>query len=249
MISSPTGKSVQDALYPAITPYMYYHAATLPNGAPIDKIDRYIKTYSNTEMICQREEEFKTLMNLINNIEDINTVEQGFWIFKTNVKTVDLFWLKDKLKKYKAVQDEYLKKINDLNVPDENSKVSIQANGKAEEVTFNELLMTDYDYLISDQIQLIKFDKSAAARREREAILNLYKAARVKKNEFVKDPKFAANVLAKKNLIDGIFQDARLTDKSAFSIQREVALAYDAYYKNISKTKLEEKNPCKDFVI
>jgi hypothetical protein len=246
MISTTAGIAVQDSLYPLVTPYMYYHADTLPNGAEVNKIDKYLMNNSPDILICQREEQFKNLMDLLKNIEEINIAGKDLWTFTS---------LKQKIIDYKKIQDSYLKKIAALNMPDMNAKETFSATGKIIKDTLTvsyslqELLLTDFDSLIYDTELDMQKTKPGIGLDWEEINLKLYKQAKDRKNALLQPSQLGNKLRAKQELLNSIKSDENLTQTKTFEIQREIESAYDVYYKNISKDKDQKANPCKDFVI
>lgn len=78
MISTPEGMSVQDEIYPALTPYMYYHDEY--RGMALDKIDDYFRENNSDEQVCRREKEYDSLKAVLSLIEDINMVEKNLFL-------------------------------------------------------------------------------------------------------------------------------------------------------------------------
>jgi hypothetical protein len=246
MISSPAGQAVQQAIYPLVTPYMYYHGATLPNGAQIDKIDNFLTNNSTQCLMEHREQDFKKLMELIQNIEDINIVERGFWIFRGKYKQVDLSALKLKVSNYKKIQDSYLKNLQSLNIPDLTKKEEFTVPGFLPfSYSLQEILDTDFAARISATEHDLSLFTSESDRANARVRIDIYRLALARKNILLQDQ----NIIDRTTILERVRSDERLTVDTAFGIAKEAQAAYDGYYKNLSKEKSHEPNPCKDFVI
>ncbi len=64
MISTPANDKIVKAVYSNITPYLYYYSPNLGN-----KMTTYIMNNSGAEQVCKREENFKSLISQIDNLE------------------------------------------------------------------------------------------------------------------------------------------------------------------------------------
>lgn len=247
MISTPAGKAVQNQLYPLVKPYTYYHQAALPTGVEEDKIDKYLQLNSTADLICKREAEFKALMQLIQNIEDINTVEQGFWIFKSQYKNIDLTTLKKKISDYKKSQDGYVKRLSALNTPELERKINFESQGYLPYgISVKDILETDYSKMIAnDQQDLMRGTLSEKDRASARWRIDIYTQAKTQKNVLLQD----STLRERQQVLNSIKTDEALARNVSAGIEQDLETAYDGYYKNLTQQNIQKPNPCRDFVL
>jgi hypothetical protein len=249
MISTPAGVSAQDALYPYLTPYMYYHDEY--RGMALDKIDTYMKKTYTLEAMCTREEHFQKLDALVKLIENLSKIAKASGNLN---KSVNLSDLEKKLSNYKKTQDKYFKKLNLLDLSNLNKKEIIKtAAFKSSEngFTHKELLTTNFEFFIKNKADLLQ-DGSITDKKRQQALdlIEYYKAALVMKEKVIRDnPQYAQQQL----IIAGLKNDNDVSFSIAAGIMKEANKAYNALYK-IRESEIVNKgapapNPCKDFIL
>lgn len=245
MISSPAGMEVQDAIYPYLTPYMYYHDEY--RGMALDKIDKYMKKTYSAQLMCEREEQFSKLLAIVKLVEDVSKVNNV-------IQPVDLGDLKEKLAKYKKTQDEYFKKLSqlDLSTFDKKEVVTTAAyKGSSNSYTHKELLSTNYEFLIKIKGEAL-LDKNLTDKKRDQArdLVEFYRACQATKERIIRDnPQYKSQ----EAIIAGLKDDDKVGFSVASEIMKESRKAYNTYYKiresELLKNRSAAPNPCKDFVL
>lgn len=253
MISTPEGIEVQNEIYPYLTPYLYYHDEY--RGMSLDKIDNYIKDNLEDELQCKRENDYLSLKRVITLIEQLNEIEKKSLFSSTpkTVKTVDLTDLKKKLDEYKKTQDEYFRKLKELNLASLDDKETITTDfyTRGNTYTHREILATDYKDLAADKEKdLQTMTLTPEKRKNYERLRDFYLAAQVTKEKLLRDhPQY----IRQKELFDSLKEDALVGFSVASEISGQAHKAYNAYYKNKQKELIRQsqsvENPCRDFVL
>lgn len=252
MISTPAGVSVQDDLYPYLTPYMYYHDEY--RGMALDKIDKYMRSTYTPELICRKEQQYIKLTSLVELIESMSAVEKAANRIPAKV---NLSGLKKQLASYKKTQDSYFDKLAQLNLSTLDSKKEIvetnyfKKNANTVGYTHRELLSTNYEFLIQNKMAILKDPSATAAKKEQaQNLIDYYKAAIIVKERVVREnPQYAKQ----EAIIGRLKDDDDVSYKVATKIMKEAQSAYKAYYKIKESEMLKQgksaPNPCKDFVL
>ncbi len=251
-ISTPEGIQVQDELYPLLTPFMYFHDEY--RGAILDKIDTYLKENAKGSAInaCERQNEFVKLNEVLKLIEDITAVEKG--LFKKSMeRSINLDLLREKIKAYRDVQEDYIKKLSEITMGNLQKMEPLDlGNGvRSPGYTHEQLLGTDWNYFINEKNRDLQ-DRSLpeSRRKSLEETKVLYTKALEKKAQMLRDyPEYDRF----QGIINSLKTDAAVSNANASSIAKEAQIAYAAYYKNRQdKLKAANKsatNACKDFVL
>jgi hypothetical protein len=249
MISSPAGMAAQEELYPYLTPYMYYHDEY--RGLSLDKIDSYLRATTPPELMCVRDRDYAKLEALVKLIEDLSKVAKASG---EQAKSVNLSGLEKQIAEYKKTQDEYLRKLNQLDLSKMDQKEII--NTEAFKTTKNgfthrELLSTNFDYYIKEKEDLIRNPSmSEAKRKQARDLIEYYKAAKVTRERVIREnPQYAEQ----EKIIAGLKEDNDVGYNVAIKIMKEAHEAYNALYK-IRESEMVKQgkglpNPCKDFVL
>lgn len=252
MISTAAGISVQDELYPYLTPYMYYHDEY--RGMSLDKIDNYMRSTYTPELICRKEQQYVKLTSLVNLIESMSAVEKAT---DRMPNSVNLSGLRKQLESYKKTQDEYFKKLSQLNLSTLDSKKEIietdyfKKNANTKGYTHRELLSTNYEFLIQNKTAILNDPTATASKKEQARnLIDYYKAAIVIKDRVIREnPQYAQQ----EAIIARLRNDDDVGDKVAKGIMKEAHDAYNAYYKIKENEMIKQgkvvPNPCKDFVL
>lgn len=248
MISSPAGKTVQDEIYPYLTPYMYYHDEY--RGMSLDKIDNYIRDNSAPELICKRNDDYNKLNSILNLVQQMSAVgaKSGELIGPS-----DLSKLKKKIASYKKTQDEYFKKLAqlDLSTMEKIEPISTPDGRLKSKYSHRELISTNYAYFINEKEQALKNSSlTDKAREQARGLLEFYKACNATKERVMREnPQYATQ----EKIINQLKKDNDVGHTIAFEIMKEANSAYNAYYKikekELDKLPNKAPNPCKDFVL
>lgn len=246
MISSPEGKEVQEQLYELITPYLYYF------DKRHDKLAPYIMN-GEGELACKYDKDFEQLNKIIDQVEDIQVVTRGFWIFKwqTQTKKVDLEPLKTSLKSYYDLQKEIVNETAGIDLSIYNTSEKFTAsNGRYQssiEYTWKELITIDYDNVLKyNEERLAK----ASNKYERESIelnMELYRKAQARGKELaIKYPQY--NQLKAK--METISNKENRSYQLASDVGRSSRKLYDELYKKARDANTSNQpNPCREFVL
>lgn len=242
MISSPEGILAQEEIYPLLTPYMFYHDEY--RGIPMDKIDIYLKNNATRSLVCEKNKEFEKLENILQLIQDVEKINQS---------NVNLKKLLTKLREYKKVQDQYLERIIELNLPDIETKEPIitAAYPSGNSFSHRELLSTDYNYHAAQKQKIIDegtLPKSEIKKAER--LRDFYiEAQNVKESLYFKYPQYFKMEL----ILNELKKDEKVSIAIASEITTEAQEAYLKLYSmkrdELRKSLDKTPNPCRDFVL
>lgn len=238
MISTPENFQITKNLYDAITPYLY---SANKDG---DKLGNYLLKTAQSDLSCRmkREDDFKRINDLIDQIESINTVTKKVLFWNHVEKTLDLSELRASIKEYKMQQDQMLKALETMNTPD----LKIIDHYSMEDIESTplsrlELLRTDYDKVIND---MQNDAVMSASERERNVRWFTYlKSKQTELNNSRPELKRAINI--------GLdFDKESLRSYSlASQVKNNEKKLYDSFYKHYKKENAEKSNPCRDFVL
>ncbi|MBC7427369.1 MAG: hypothetical protein H7336_02075 [Bacteriovorax sp.] len=253
-ISTPEGTVVQDEIYPLLTPYMFYHDEY--RGMELDKIDTYLKSTAidGAANYCARQNEYVQLTTLLTLIEDINSIERKSWFSKkiTKEKTVDLSDLKKKIAEYRDVQENYIKRLQEISRPDLEKREPMNTPmGQTIGYTHKELLDGNWDYSIREKEKdLLDNNLTAGKRKELEDSRDYYKVSRETKEKVMREhPEYQRY----QNILNELKTNTKVSRAIGSSISIEAHKAYSAYYKNQQKIRTDNdknaSNACKDFVL
>lgn len=251
MISTPEGLEAQEKLYPLLTPYMYYHSEY--RGMQLDKIDDYLLSIKNDELMCQREIQYNDLQKVLALIEDMNTItKKTWWSSKVFIeRQVDLKELKDKIAAYKKSQDDYIAKLRQLDMKDSDKIEKVTGKYLENHFTRKEIITTNYDELIAGKSkELTNMLLTAAQVESANNLLDFYtEAKRVQQNLLSENPNYSEY----RNIMEGLKTDVKVSRTVASEIAHEAHTAYNAYYqakqKEILSKDKKASNPCRDFVL
>lgn len=251
-ISTPEGLLVQDELYPLLTPFMYYHAEY--RGIQLDKIDTYLKSNAKTYLpnACERENEVIKLNTLMKLIEDLSAVEKGL-LRKRMERTINLDSLREQIANYREVQENYLKRLNEIDLPNLKKLEPMDLGGgvRSPGYSHEELIGTDWNYFQTEKnLELQKDNLSAVKKKELEEARDYYKISQETKERVLRDNPEYQRYQA---VLDELKNDTKVSRIIASSIAKEAHNAYASYYKSIQKkqndTSKSSSNACSEFVL
>jgi hypothetical protein len=249
MISSIAGQQTQQMLYPLLTPYMYFHGEY--RGMAMDKIDKYLFNEDAGEMICKREKQFISLQKLLDLAEKMNAFEtRGFFWNKKIEGEIDLAILRGKILSYKKTQDDYLKRIKELDLSTLDKKEDIFTDDYlqgANLTSHKDLLNTDYEKIIKIKKEALLDSSLTAAKKDelKKLLIFFERSQEIKTDVLIRYPQYVQRA----KILEEIKNDERLTFKIANGIIKEAHKLYTAYYEASSRVNSEMANPCKDFVL
>lgn len=246
LINSPVGLKVQEELS-AVLPFLKYHGNY--RNMELDKIDRYLKDNSNAEKLCRRENQFNDLFKWFDDVEKAATRQEGFWIFKREVKDIDFTKIRKKLTEYKAIQDSYFNRLREINYNNEklNETVEIQEGDVTNKFKMKEILTADWDASIRFAENDSRLSQSGGVRDYYAKYIRIYTRAKELKNQYLHSEEY----LKEKQIFNDLARDQNLTLGKIEELSQEVKEVYKARYKQLSqmdeyKTK---KNACRDFTL
>jgi len=237
MISTNEGMSVYNELYTKLTPFLYDY------DEKNDKLTPFLLRNNGEAQMCLTDANFKSLIQTIDNIEDMNTVTKKilWWTYKN--KEVDFTELKRLLTQYKKTLDEAALKMREIGSEQFKKKETIQ--GFVGEVTWKDLLMTDYNELITKASERLQAETNEKKRNALANNILYYTRANEKKQALLNSESgLAASVNQQKELMRS------LTDTKVLSgsIAREERKLFDIMYKQAQKANPDKsKNPCHNF--
>ncbi len=237
MISTNEGMAVYNELYARLTPFLYDY------DEKNDKLTPYLLRNSGEAQMCLTDANFKSLINTIDSIEEMNTVTKKILWFTYKNKEVDFTELKRLLTEYKKTLDEAALKMREIGVEQFKNKETIP--GFAGEVTWKDLLMTDYNALISKASERLATETNEKKRRALASNIVYYTKANEKKQALLSaDAGLAVVVNRQKELMRSLSDTKTLSG----SIAREERKLYDIMYKQAQKSNPDKsKNPCHNF--
>ena len=248
MISTPEGLQVQEEIFSSLFPYLFFHDNY--RGLELDKIDSYLKKEAATGNFCSRESNFLKLNSVLDMIENF-TATQLFFENKIE-KTINLDDLRNSIKAYKDIQEDYIKKLSVLNSEQLKKVEPLDlGNGvKSPGYTHEQLLATDWNYLINEKN--VDIDKEVSLSRKKslsETRLVFSKAQEKKEKILTENPDYQKYL----DTLVSIKDDVKLSESVASRISNEASKAYNAYYNELKKKRSETKksatNACKDFIL
>jgi hypothetical protein len=237
MISTAAGKEVTDLLYEKITPFLYYF------DDEHDKLFPYLKAHQGAEAQCIAN--FDSLIETMNQVEELNTVTKKILWWKTKKKTINLSKLKKLLGKYQSSMLEVQAKMKELNSDRLNHKESFKTPTQSVNYTWKELLVTDFKANISDLEKRLSVETQPTNLILLKDLISVYNQANLKKEELIKTQPDLLNIptleLKIKNSIDSNFF-------TTAAIGAEERKLYSALYSKAQEQKTSSTpNPCRDF--
>lgn len=248
MISSPAGIIVQDEIYPYLTPYMYYHDEY--RGMPLDKIDSYITDNSTPELLCKRNDDYNKLNSILSLVQQMSAVSAKNG---ETFRPVNLNKLKRKINNYKITQDEYLNKLNqlDLSTLQKFESVSTPDGKIRSKYSHREILTTNYTYFVEMKKQsLLDPFLSEKKRQQNLNMIEFYKVCMTTKERILlENPHY----LSQEKIMNDLKNDDSFNRSIAFEIMDEANTVYNAYYKlkdqELNSLAERPASACKDFVL
>lgn len=267
MISTPQGLKANALLYENMTPFLYY------DDPKYDKLTPYLQAHSDERQMCLSEENFLSLLQTIDKIEETyTTTKKILWWTKTK-KNLDLKPLKILLTQQQNALKEITKQMQDLKGGDINTletitpKVDfyISPSVKMPQISWGDLIKTDYDRMISSTSELLKNETDPYQIPSHKWNLSIYTQAKAKKEEILaKNPKLLSLTEKQKGLKKSILLNFETVQKIALEERK----LYQAIYKdqpqkvsnnnsnsnvsnirdlNLSKDAANSQNACQSF--
>jgi len=237
MISTNEGMSVYNELYTKLTPFLYDY------DEKNDKLTPFLLRNNSEAQMCLTDANFKSLIQTIDGIEEMNTVTKKilWWTYKN--KEVDFSELKRLLTQYKKTLDDAALKMREIGTEQFRKKETIQ--GFVGEVTWKDLLMTDYNELITKASERLRTETNEKKRTALANNILYYTRANEKKQNLLNtESGLAATVNQQKELMRSLSDTKVLSG----SIAREERKLYDIMYKQAQKANPDKsQNPCHNF--
>ncbi len=242
MISTPANFEITKNLYSAITPYLH------ESNRDGDKLGNYLVQTVDNMCVAKREDDFKQIMSLIDQVEKVNSVEKRFLFWKYSEKTIDLSKLKSDLIEYKAIQDKMIKELSGLNTKLLAEKIIIPYEGLMDTViSAGELLRSDYAAMIETKEKEISQDRESEIPNPQLQVdlawLKHMQATQKRISEANPGLARAATMAREFHL------NVQNTYQLANRIKENEKKLYSALYKHYQKAQPEKSNPCRDFVL
>lgn len=244
MISTDAGKKVSSDIYREISPYLFYKDQT--NGMSVDKLSPYMEKLLEKGNICEREMDFKSLINKFEVLEKLNG--KLYSEFSGGAALVA------KLKEYKKLQDGYLKELSDSGFALLNTKEKIYYGGKKDKngkmvgqessTETWQMILTAYD---SGNLNYYREElKKKSSPKEKAEILKIvdkYNKIYARREEILKKyPK----ILSYKETFDNMLANKN----KLLDLTRKVAELANHYYTNAYNMQMnasKTSEPCRDF--
>ena len=242
MISTPANFEITRNLYSAITPYLH------ESNRDGDKLGNYLIHTVDNMCVAKREDDFKQIMSLIDQVEKVNSIEKRFLFWKYSEKTLDLTNLKNDLIEYKSIQDKMIKELSGLNTKLLSEKMIVPYEGLMDTVlTAGELLRTDYEAMIEHkQKEILQDGDNEETNPQLQVDLSWLKHMQAtQKRVSEANPGLArAATMARQ-----FHLNVRNTYYLANRIKENEKKLYSSLYKHYQKAQPEKSNPCRDFVL
>lgn len=242
MISSPEGETINQEIYPNITPYLYYYE----EDSRIDKMTSYLLEASSNAGLCARQNQYEQLEKQLESLKAASALNM-------NKSIPEIAKIKKLIAAYKEKQDNYINLVRSwgLNELDHHENFSATAKvGKKTytmpgSFTWKELVESDFDNIIRNVSYAKRSAKDPATQAQFQASIDMHTKAKVKQMD----------ILAKyPNLKDykEKFKEQLVEMKGTYAIANQIAMEerklYHTMYSNLRNEK-NQKNACKDFVL
>lgn len=238
MISTDESEEIVAEVYASITPYLYYY------DAKADKLSAYLLKNSKDCVVCDRDQQFQTLMNQIDRLQEASGSRS-----KRGFKAEEL---KKLLTEYKKEQDEILAATKATGYPMFSKKEEfvnpvIVKGKKVREwklsFTWGEMMNLNPDstiaYLEKSRLQ----SKTELEKAQDAAVLKTWQELRNKRNEIIAQYPELKN--AQENS-KKIIQKIGTNRKTAEKIAQQEKKFYDELYRD--KQSLNVDDPCRKIV-
>jgi hypothetical protein len=240
MISTPAGITINQTIYPKISPYLFYQK----NIDEVGKLYDYIVDESSDKNSqCMREAQFKQLENTIENYKRIG-------LFGYTVKNPKFIAISELLKQYKSLQDKLIESAKKYPLKELEEEVRIVdsvrlANMEMTTKThyqLKSLMAINCDKVIASAEAALKKTSDSNKKLELLSEISLHKKIKIKQNETkAKYP----NLKNYQNNLESDLKDMEKSMDLARNIAGQERDIYDEMYRDLSKSK----NSCKDFVL
>lgn len=234
MISTKEGQEVNEEMYSSITPYLYYrHGAT-------DKLTPFLNKNSSDQLLCQRDHQFKEL------IEKIDELQAAAGGVKGGYNGEEF---KKLLTKYKAEQDAMMTILNSMGstVADNQEIFSTPTakNGNTVlQMSWKNIVAADPDGTIKYFNGQLAKAKTATEKSDYQAVLSNWNKLKEKRNEIISKYPDMANVEKKAKELTSKIENNYL---SVYYIALQEKKFYDELYKK--KQTGNSSDPCRDIVL
>lgn len=248
MISSPTGKELQDELYPRLTPFLY--------DARSESVTKKLVDYLENEARENRCRELpKNFENLISFSQDMeNLVKKKVLFFNRNE---DFSGFRNSLSQYYDLQKKILNDISKIEFEayDEEQRFCENYRGqpkdtatprnymRCSEWSVREILSMDYEKNIDLLNAQLEDEEDEFQRKGLQASIKNFENAQAKSLELLRErPELAEYI----NYFDNLPELREDSKELAYKVANEFADLYTKVYKNKMKSETEP-NPCRDF--
>jgi hypothetical protein len=247
MISTKAGQEVNQEIYELISPYINI---VTENGAA-DKITPYLNSIFEGSNLCKRENDYSQLLKKIEGFQKISGVLRSRYN-----GGIDLV---EELKSFKALQDSYIKKLEESGLPLLN-KVETISYGQAsndgrskkksgpleEQLSWKEIVtqypMSSRDYFQSE----LNKTRDPKERKDLKNTIDKFTQIDLKRQEILK--KFPQIAQSNKSLGSLKSEHQKIWEKAS-KVSELANKYYDNLYREKSKTSNGESNPCRDFTL
>jgi hypothetical protein len=242
MISSDEGKAINQDFYPTITPYLYYYE----KEQRLDKMTDYLLSASTNAGICQRKNQFDSLLNQLENLRAVN-------MLNANKSMPEIERIKALISDYKEKQDQYIDLVRNWGAPELSRKEQFAGSatyGKRTEkmtgnFTWKELVEGDFDTIIKNVSNAKMGTRDAATQAQFQASIEMHTKARDKQAEILSRYPNLKNYKQK-------FRSAVDEMQGTYVIANKIALEerklYDNMYNNLRQEK-KSSNACRSFML
>lgn len=235
MISTPEGQEVSAEIYDSITPYLYYK-----NGNT-DKLTKYIDKNSKDQIICQRDYQFKDLIEKIDRLQAAAAGKPGGYNGQE---------LKKLLQAYKTQQDAMMSTLAQMgsseaaNIETFSSPLGKSGKNHDLQMSWRNIVTANPDDTISYFQKQLASTKSLADKVEYQAVISNWTQLKNKRNEILaKYPQMANLEKKSKELTDQLGNNYTTVHYIAFEEKK----FYNELYK---KKQTENKSdPCRSIVL
>ena len=244
-ISTNAGKKVSEDLYSLFSPYFDGVSA----DGKANKLTPYLQNIFDGSNLCSRENDFARLIAKMEQLKSITGRLKSRYAGREDLIEI--------LKKYKAKQDEYINRLQELGYPlmknkerivfkSENTNKNGTPKTQTDDVTWGDIIsgypMSNLDYFRNNLAK----EKNPINKLGDLSVIDKYEKIDQVRQRILKDyPHIKESV----DFFANLKNDSENFWKLSSGIAELANKAYDQEYKAAAAEDADKPNPCKDFVL
>ena len=217
-------------IYTSITPYLYFS----------EKLTPYLLSNISGPQFCEREEGFKYLISQIEGLQSA---------VNSKYQSLSSEQLRGVLKTYKNLQEQILKISTELSSDELNkiehfpipSGLSFDLSDTSDEITWGEMLETDFDEIITEYENDMKSSSSKKEEQEYKLMIKLITEISNKKKKILKENPHLEAYKSQVDLLDKYMKKSE--DLASVVAKHEKSFYQELYLLN---QKPNSTDPCKN---